>query len=135
MGKRLTDYMKGMDMNFSKEYIELCKGKEIQELRKELQKHDWYCQENTFNIPHTLPHGIMLDKEIRKDYFWLPTGDQLNNEIERICKGKKRTYYFISDYDDNYYAEVKQTYRVIYSKSDHNPYIAKIKLLKALLKE
>ena len=89
-----------------KEYIKECDCKEIQTLKK------W----NPYNN-------------------WRPTGDELDGEIVKTIKGKKQTYYFIADNDTEYYAEIKQMYRVVYSKYDNNPLIAKIKLLKQILKE
>ena len=126
---------------FTKEYIKECDCEEIQRLKLELDYYDYVGEGNGWwNIQLIQAKGFYEGYNItavksgkRDELIWLPIGDQLDEEIEKKCKGKKRTYYFISD-DKDYYAEVKQIYRVIYSKSSTNPYIAKIKLLKQLLR-
>jgi hypothetical protein len=131
-------------MNFTKEYIELCKDKKIQELKAEMDNFD-HCL--FFNAL-----GRHRDFKLRCDYLtkkgwvnvtpesyiWLPTGDQLDEEIIKICKemgsdyriyfdghiSKRKWYVSVKIDDSNYYL----------SGSDTNPLIAKIKLLLELLK-
>ena len=152
-------------MNFTKEYIEECDCKEIQGLRKELKVGDWYLE---IKVGIEIRVVNRLDFEDgdciiissftgyppyqyryqRKEVIWLPTGDQLDDEIERICKEKYEWYNWIyhteSGLDSSktkmrYYAFIVDnqerpicgdTCIIVY-----NPLIAKILLLKQLLKE
>ena len=134
--------------NFTKSYIREADCREIQGLRSVFEAHDWYCQPSCFNIPYTLSHGAMIDKEVRgKDYIWLPTGDQLDEEIVKIVE--KIDYI---DYPDYWCGKVTRVRDGVVSKywqcyvdnfdyerfrefKDINPLIAKIRLLKQLIKE
>jgi len=128
-------------MKFNKEYIEEADCPEIQNLREELKHGDWtYYGGNE--------HIVVCDSPIKFREFWIPTGDQLDDEIERICKEKYEWYNWIyhteSGLDSSktkmrYYAFIVDnqerpicgdTCIIVY-----NPLIAKILLLKQLLKE
>jgi len=127
-------------MNFSKEYIKECDCKEIQGLRKirvgvtstGLVYGDWY-----FN---RIKKKIRLNARTGTTEFmfitWLPTGDQLDDEIVKICEEKNFAYrgYFIAYAPrDRYRADIMQLENS--EKRSDNPLIAKIKLLKQLLKD
>ena len=120
--------------NFTKSYIREADCREIQGLRSVFEAHDWYCQPSCFNIPYTLSHGAMIDKEVRgKDYIWLPTGDQLDEEIVKICKKKQWDYRADYNYSKNEFSiYIKQLW---WNYREDNPLIAKIRLLKQLIKE
>jgi len=127
-----------MNKYFTKEYIKECDCPEIQELRRKgLEYGDWFWS--------SIHVGIYY-KEDPELFFFLPTGDQLDEEIVKICK--KKNYTFKSDF---YLAlpkskNHKEFYEITYFKWLHsycvnnikythtNPYLAKIKLLKELLK-
>lgn len=120
-------------MNFTKDYIELCKCKEVQELRPDIKCGD-YCVNTERN--HMFLNTEDYEpgrKEYRNNLIWLPSGDNLDEEIIKICKEKKWDYYSIYDCSNKHYTEIKQTYRVVYSKNDTNPLICKLKLLLQLL--
>ena len=126
--------------NFTKEYIELCKCKEVQELRPKLKHGDWYFLkaiisgvEDEPRDGEALLYGFTYLRD-RENIIWLPTGDQLDEEIIKICTGKEWDYYFIYDWNpEKYYSEIKQNYRVVYSYNDTNPLIARLKLLLQLM--
>ena len=113
-------------MNFNKEYIELCKCTEIQELRPILQRGDWAT------IAKFEP--IWFGSEyLNKDYTWLPTGDQLDEEIVKICKENEFEYRIDCGFTNDFATAVE-----VYNFEekimeielwDDNPLIAKIKLL------
>ena len=125
-------------MNFTKEYISEADCPEIQGLRINKKSKsgkliircgDWfYNKDDGFKLAYE--DYFTLEETY---YIWLPLSYELDDEIVKICKEKNWTYYFIADNDTEYYAEVKQMYRVVYSKYNDNPLIAKIKLLKGLL--
>jgi hypothetical protein len=130
---------------FTKEYIKECDCREIQGLRKKFQEGDWY-----FNVkfptykPSTVDMeegGTVFQNRWRKNVIWLPK-DQLDEEIVKICKERFRnddfTYYF--NYNNNVLPDVVYFTAGLVHKGDiclnsNNPLIAKIKLLKQLLKE
>ena len=134
-------------MNFSKDYIELCKNPKVQGLRKELETDDRFIDKAFYkylnrvytyelNAPPLL-HDV---NENREKIIWLPCSDQLDDEIVKICRGKKWAYCFrLVNMPDEY-----KDYEVYINDSDcdryeyfneTNPLIAKIKLLIALLEE
>jgi len=127
---------------FTKEYIELCRDERIQKLKKVFKAGD-IVQYKTF-LPEC--YGGSLSKNImvmdrREDLTWLPTGDQLDEEIVKICKRNKYDYYSIfiqkegyKDYvafiRDNIGNQLHKLYM-----NYNNPLIAKIKLLLELLEK
>lgn len=140
-----------MNNYFNKEYIKECEDKKIQGLRKKLQFGDiilWRLPENDRkvlevigfvtgkkNIYFPLKEGG-ADFEGEKDdkMLWLPNGEQLDDEIEKqIGCG----IYNFDSYGDEYGERIyKAETRTHYSGKDNtNRLIAKIKLLKELLKE
>lgn len=134
-------------MNFTKEYIDLCKSEKIQGLRKytdttdyldwlKLDKGDWVYNFNPLykdeNID-TTTGDCELDFST---FLWLPTGDQLDEEIVKICKGKDYSYN-ITFSVETWFIGVgdkvsPKDYILIQSP---NPLIAKINLLIKLLEE
>ncbi len=126
--------------NFTPEYTELCKDKRVQGLREILLFGDKYCLKNGKNID-VMGKFMEIDKQIRKQaYLWLPTGDQLDEEIVRISKGLLDGYYAVTfDTDSGYdYWDISLTNysRIITYEFRHdNPLIAKLNLLIKLLEE
>ena len=134
-------------MNFTKEYIELCKNEKIQGLREEFEVLDRYTARLLTNksVPEFAERIGMdsfiyvdeygLDDETdREDCIWLPTGDQLDDEIVKICKDKKRSYELCYTTYDKWtcWIYTSEGYGVMNTVED-NPLIAKIKLLIKLL--
>jgi len=132
--------------NFSKEYIELCKSEKIQGLRPRFEFGDYliykdrttlvslFTSENSYD--DNFDFADRMDR-LRDDRLWLPTGDQLDQEIVKICKEMDWAYRV--DVDSNY---CWNTQCEIYSYDENemvaetqesNPLIAKIKLLIQLL--
>jgi len=124
---------------FTKEYIAECDCEEIQKSKHKLQYGDWVYSlrlNGEMTIWATIiPQGRKKDN----NETWLPTGDQLDEEIIKIfktgynynssyCQATK-TYvsYIEPDYPDKELTEEITVY-------GDNFLIAKIKLLKELLK-
>lgn len=124
-------------MNFSKEYIELCKNKKIQELRPKLQKGDWVIWNNDVKEITVVCELFLPKPEDLKLYIWLPTTEQLDEEIIKICKENNYCYYFhfiaYAPLDSVYKASILQIENL--EMRDSNPLICKIKLLIKLLEE
>ena len=132
-------------MNFTKEYIKECDCREIQGLRKEeLNKGD-YAEVN-YDTVHFTAIAVQTgrfyntsDYYWRHQYIWLPTSGQLDDEIVKICI-KENYYYDItrSKGDEALWEAgvgewADEEEGNLFSEVDHNPLIAKIKLLKQLL--
>jgi len=122
--------------NFNKEYIKECDCKEIQGLRKRLVMGDYYMDTSSIQ-----PKEINLSRDVELDnrspYSWLPTGDQLDEEIVKICKKKFYEYEFFMQWDNckiSYFVCVKEDGNLQQNSRNDNPLIAKILLLKELLK-
>jgi len=124
-------------MNFTKEYIERCKCKEIQELRPIIEKGDWFKlirNDDKLN-PSRIHYGAKCPTryfgKCRENIIWLPLSHQLDEEIVKICKEKKFAYTSIYSCDwGNYQVWVGQDfYDVQLTEEEENPLIAKIKLL------
>jgi len=129
---------------FTKEYIKECDCEEIQRLRKKLKwEEDWY---DYMKDAYFHNNEFFNPNKVRSQCIYLPTGDQLDEEIEKICKDKKLYYgeMYFGDESSNssfsYLADVStpagytgKSIDII--EQNNNPYIAKIKLLKELLKE
>ena len=69
-------------MNFTKQYIELCKNDKVQELRKEIQADDWIYAD--FSKTYHFVYMADIPNSQRDKVYWLPTGDQLDEEITKI---------------------------------------------------
>lgn len=132
--------------NFTPEYIELCKDNRVQDLISGVHAGDWYCmecalQENGYKI-----YGNLEDRDWEvDDEIWLPTGDQLDENIikimtEKSLQVKDNTFSYncgVSFHNgmvSQYEAEVRD-YKSGLGFLDTNPLIAKIKLLIVLLKD
>ena len=117
-----------MNKYFTKEYIKECDCKEIQGLRKELEFDDkilWNMVIETVYYKVISPNPSNF---IRENTIWLPTGDQLDEEIVKICDKRRYIYHLIKE--KSWRISIVGEITVM----NKNPYIAKIKLLKELLK-
>ncbi len=142
-------------MNFSKEYIKECDCEEIQGLVDELNFNYFAYRNLKYNkgvykvYNHYMKDVIEFNRN-RNEIIYLPTGDQLDNEIVKICR-EKELYYSMTYFGDAvkdrgelfYIFNVSTPVRTIEKQKDdidltqqnNSPLIPKIKLLKALLKE
>jgi hypothetical protein len=122
-------------MNFTKEYIKEADCEEIQGLKRELCKGDY--------VEHGGNKWIIEMKDIvweRGSCVWLPTGDQLDEEIVKICREKRYDYEIFYNPDTgrwitNIDLKIDPTHDFIAYSNDANPLIAKILLLKNLLEK
>lgn len=117
---------------FTKEYIKEADCEEIQGLRQgRLYRGDWFIQEGGY------PEVMNNDCFLGMGNIWLPTGDQLDEEIVKICKEKEYFYEAIFvPTSKNYCMEVSTLGQHLVNREyDTNPLIAKIKLLKQLKEE
>ncbi len=121
---------------FSKEYIKECDCKEIQGLRVVFEHGDWYWQPDNPKEKLYCCSGLAWDYAMshKENYLiWLPTGDQLDEEIEKISIRNYAEYFAIKLKSGNWrigYGSYKRTENI--ENKDRN--LAKIKLLKELLK-
>jgi len=145
-----------MNNNFTKEYIKECDCEEIQRLRKKLKVWDlcfdrFYKFKIDILMVKTLPnkfwktYAMSEQKYMGADYsrnrgkvVWLPTGDQLDEEIVRISEKSYWSYRISVFYSPfvNWRCGVfkpQEEFTELYVLNS-NPLIAKIKLLKQLLK-
>jgi hypothetical protein len=120
---------------FTKEYIKECDCEEIQGLRPALKYGDFTTFSNAPYEDHNFNSYPYCNENNSRNklVLWLPTGDQLDEEIVKICKRINCTYHtnFVGDwviYVDNN-DSVEDTPQFV----NTNPLIAKIKLLKQLL--
>ena len=123
-------------MNFTKEYIKECDCKEIQGLRKYIEHGSWLFEEDK-KVHLQFTHYTFPIEETRNKYIWLPTGDQLDDEIVKYIEDEDGYYKFYYDRGAGYITEIVCSWdseKDITAQSI-NPLIAKIKLLKSLLKE
>jgi hypothetical protein len=127
-------------MNFTKDYISLCKNEKVQGLRPEFYTGDviYMSYVNQWQI---VSYDIDKTKSLPRfeGWVWLPTGDQLDQHIiEQLDDGSDYTFIYtnFSKEAGHYNAivyeggEVKE--QIIY---EENPLICKLKLLISLLKE
>ena len=105
-----------MNKYFTKQYIKECDCEEIQ------NSHKFNVEDHISNDCH---------------HLWLPTGDQLDEEIVKVIDKISKEDYTEYDYEFTYlqickvyFAEVTYLIKGIRNK---NPYIAKILLLKQLI--
>jgi len=143
--------------NFTKEYIREADCELIQDYKKELD----YCCEVALKISDReydnkiyrafskgknnkyLLSGSWSDVVSgiypRSRLVWLPTGDQLNEEIKQFCMKNPLLRYEVSWIGTCWEAYILENDfpkpKAILFEGNDNPLIAKIKLLKALLKE
>lgn len=131
-------------MNFTKQYIDLCKNPKLQGLRKEIQADDWIYAD--FSKTYHFVYMADIPNSQRDKVYWLPTGDQLDDEIVKICRKKFGRYFqyemcFITTewYGSiSYWKEseeyMKDCQKLRYAiQIKENPLIAKLKLLLSLL--
>jgi len=135
-----------MTKYFTKEYIREADCKEIQGLHKKFKAGEWACCELFKPSVWVINRNEKI--AYKKHTLWLPTGDQLDEEIVKCLKEKELwRYEFAIENHFNWGASVTILRRekaplgmgaVIdktFTANSSNPPIAKIKLLKALLKE
>lgn len=135
-------------MNYmTKEYVKECDCKEVQGLRPKIVDYDFIINRKSFGCIESKPYRVCADfkedldffvNSHREDYIYLPDGGQLDDEIVKICRENADIdilgYCFYYDKEeDEYQAYIDGI--VITLQVEPNPLIAKIKLLKALLKE
>jgi hypothetical protein len=131
--------------NFTKEYIAECDCEEIQGLRPKLEHGDWYYHINEIYLIRN-GYSEFFNRVVRKNTTWLPTGDQLDEEIVKICK--ENDYEYTCEYFNWIGKDYYDWHLVIWGEPDEdeardklieledsNPLIAKIRLLKHLLRE
>jgi len=134
-------------MNFTKQYIKLCKNDKVQGLRKELETDDRFIDKAFYkylnriytyelNAPPLL-HDV---NENREKIIWLPTSGQLDQCIVDICKRHNLDYQVGTTKKPNYWWWVTTTSRIgdpdeniIMVEAEENPIICKLKLLLSLL--
>ena len=149
-------------MNFTKQYIKECDCKEIQGLRYGFEFGDFFTHTPEYTLgSQTIhvrsDHFDAIEQKNTKGYtIWLPTGDQLDDEIVKIVdkfRYDKNDYKEHIRYDFRYFMNpIPNSVEYIYSahvlwfsgdiedwegiefREKTNPLIAKIKLLKALIK-
>ena len=140
--------------NFTKEYIKECDCYNIQILKPVIENYEWVSEKKNKKSSKAIRVIASFNEDLnffvngknRANYIWLPTGDQLDEEIEKICKKKSASYKsdFYLSVPNNDKGEFYQTPNFrwihIYCVEDiehthTNPLIAKIKLLKELLNE
>jgi hypothetical protein len=129
--------------NYTPDYIELAKNKIIQDLRQpdcyllvgdRYYDPDWY-------IEYEVKVSDLDTCIDNTDLIWLPSGDQLDKELEIICKAMNYNLHINFNVVDKYHSDywsvgVCRTANLdvpIYVESNCNPLIAKIKLLIKLL--
>lgn len=155
---------------FAPGYISLCKNEKVQGLRPKLEHGDWVEASGERDIKcvmliHLVTQGTKKDGNAydaddgiclgqggyRNIFTWLPTGDQLDDEIVKICKERKSmsivyqihtTISLHEELPDGFYIrhyatineekEYLKSYDLYYT-NDFNPLIAKISLLIKLL--
>ena len=139
-------------MNINKEYIKECENEIIQGLRiyesgyidvpnrLHLKEGDRYCYKPDYRKNNIETRIEQITCTANKDrFFWLPTGDQLDDEIIKICKKRFESPWYELRHSSigcdvviEYYKEGKPI-RIF--KRHSNPLMAKILLLKKLLEE
>ena len=120
-----------MKKYFTKEYIKECDCKEIQGLKK-FEVGDWFSIDGKIEL---LFANNLQYVPTEAKVLWLPTGDQLDEEIVKICNDKNYCYrfHYVSYAPDRpCRADIMQIGES--EVRSINPLIAKIKLLKQLIK-
>jgi hypothetical protein len=127
-------------MMFTKEYIELCKNEKVQGLKSKLKYGDWFAENDSRGyvgiVENEVRHNEFLYQD-RNSIYWLPTGDQLDEEIVKICreKGTREYCYSTKFYPNSVSVKAKINNDIYDYHEGNNPLIAKIKLLIKLLEE
>ena len=122
-------------MKFDPKYIELCDCKEIQGLKKKYYEGDWgITEDNVLGVN-------IFDGIDRPNYIWLPLEHQIDHKITYLCEKDHEYDYrlYFDSISETWYLEIYESLanKVLFSEDayDENILIAKIKLLKKLLKE
>ena len=153
-----------MNNKFTKQYIKECDCEEIQNIKQEgviaLDIGDWVYIKDNLNVfidditfivetrmdtPSSFEYALnqRMNKSIgfwtRKYLIWLPTGDQLDEEIVKTCNVRRADYECYKNINGKWFIKIDPGIRLneigLTQTSDFNPYIAKIKLLKQLIKK
>lgn len=126
-------------MNFTEDYIKECNCKEIQDLKHGLEYGDWYSYKNEIYL-NAKGYNAFTNRYVFKTKMcWLPTGDQLDKEIEKICDKDYCEYEIKRQYLPIKLPKFRKEWDATAYKipairfSNSNPLIAKIKLLKELI--
>lgn len=123
---------------FTKEYIQEADCPEIQELfDRSLERGDMYYRKDDGLVDSYHPLALT-----QCDVF-LPTGDQLDDEIDKVLNKKwGNELHWIYHFDignskdyKKYEVYVNATDDTMFYQNEDNPLIAKIKLLKKLLED
>ncbi len=136
-----------MKTKFTKEYIELCKNKKIQELRPKFKYGDWFVKEDgDYDLSLCLLPSLANNN--RENLIMILTDTQLEEEIIKICDDNHWDYRFevLHGYHNLKRVWVEETHIGLggYKEEDRypfgifedtNPLIAKIKLLIQLLQQ
>lgn len=142
---------------FTKQYIKECDCKEIQGLKYPLMEYDavyekpcggiyrvrFHIIEKGHNNFNQFGFTVSPTYSDRNNYIWLPTGDQLDEEIIKICKKIKYDYNIgtAKKPDYGWWAQINEREPIdedediVIVKVNRNPLIAKIKLLKELIND
>ncbi len=127
---------------FTKEYIKECDCKEIQKVFWDFGDGDWIlwnvkeARKRKYHLASIGNYNCELERFDRKkhDAIKIPLSHQLDEEIIKICKEKE--YEYSSTYAIEWFCRVdKIGANIDFNAFNSNPLIAKIKLLKQLLKE
>lgn len=137
-------------MDFTKEYVELCKNNKIQRLKKKLEYGDWvFCDMSS----EFLEDGLIqitgpIPKFNSKIFTWLLTSEQLDYEILNICRKKfndnfqyeigfiTSKWYGTIRYWKEYEEYMKDNELMRYATEiNEDPLICKLRLLITLLRE
>jgi hypothetical protein len=129
--------------NITKEYIEECKCSEIQNLRPKFYDGDWIIFESLRLEPILFKEvSIPTYNTTRDIYIWLPQSHDFDQHIREICKKKQYTYFSFYAYHEDYdfVGEISNPNEIgelnkVAKEQNSNPLLARIRLLKALLKE
>ena len=134
---------------FTKEYIKECDCYNIQILKPVIENYEWVAEKKNKKVSKAIRVVASFDEDLdyfvngknRANYIWLPTGDNLDEEIVKTMKinydGKELLDYqagFEFD-EDKYFVAIVGEFSKFQKIENPNPLIAKIKLLKQLIKE
>ena len=119
---------------FTKEYIKECDCEEIQRLRNQFWEYGDYASING-NEPY-LVITITGQNPTNGREIFVPRSDQLDEEIIKMCKMNEVDHDIYFDYfKEKWGAMILNEFGVfVFEERNANPLIAKIKLLKELIK-
>jgi len=132
-------------MKFDPEYIKLCDCEEIQELHKKFIEGDMFYptddKESAYVSIDETTSDTIYENQWRENLIWLPLEHQIDHKITYLCE-KDHEYHYSLYFDstsETWYLTIYDAFTdcVLFSEDayDENILIAKISLLKKLLKE